>query len=181
MSAILWKFENSLAVPFFGIEMKSDLFQSCGHCCSFPICWRIECGTLTASSFRVWNSSTRILSHPLALFVLMLPKACLTSNSRMSGSRWVITPPWLSGSLGSFLCFPGGSDGKDSSCNAGDPGSIPESGRSPGEENGNPFQYPCLENSMDREAWQATVLRVTKSQTWLSDFTFFLCNLATSS
>ena len=53
--------------------------------------------------------------------------------------------------------FPGGSDGKASACNAGDPGSIPGLGRSPGEGNGNPPQYSCLENSMDREAWQATV------------------------
>jgi len=54
--------------------------------------------------FRIWNSSTGILSPPLALFVVMLPKAHLTSHSRMSGSRWVITPSWLSGSWRSFLC-----------------------------------------------------------------------------
>ena len=51
--------------------------------------------------------------------------------------------------------LPGGSDGKESACNAGDPGSIPGSGRSPGEENGYPLQYSCLENAMDRGAWQA--------------------------
>ena len=161
--------------------MKSDLFQSCGRRCNFPICWHIECSTFTASSFRIWNSSTKIPSPPLALFVVMLPKAYLTSHSTMSGSRWVITPPWLSGSLGSFLCFPGGSDGKESFCNAGDPGLIPWLGRSPGEGNGNPFQYPCLENSMDGEAWPATVLGFIKSQPQLSDFTFFLCILATFS
>ena len=60
--------------------------------------------------------------------------------------------------------FPGGSDGKESACNAGDPGSIPGSGRSLGERNGNPLQYSCMENS-DKGAWQATVHRVTKSQT----------------
>ena len=49
--------------------------------------------------------------------------------------------------------FPGGSDGKASACNAGDPGLIPGSGRSPGEGNGNPLQYSCLENPMDRGAW----------------------------
>ena len=49
--------------------------------------------------------------------------------------------------------LPGGSDGKASACNAGDLGSIPGSGRSPGEGNGNPLQYSCLENPMDREAW----------------------------
>ena len=61
--------------------------------------------------------------------------------------------------------FPGGSDGKESACNAGDPGSIPGSGRSPGEVNGYPLQYSCLENPMDRRAWQATVHGVTKSWT----------------
>ena len=71
--------------------MKTALFQSCGHCWVFQICWHIECSTFTASSFRIWNSSTRIPSPPLALFVVMLPKAHLTSHSRMSGSRWVIT------------------------------------------------------------------------------------------
>ena len=55
------------------------------------------------------------------------------------------------------------SDGKESVCNVGDPGSIPGSGRSPGEGHGNPFQYSCLENSMDRETWQAIVLGVAKS------------------
>ena len=51
------------------------------------------------------------------------------------------------------LCFPAGSDGKASACNAGDPGSIPGSGRSPGEGNGNPLQYSCLENPVDRGSW----------------------------
>ena len=58
--------------------------------------------------------------------------------------------------------FPGGSDGKESACNAGDPGSIPVLGRSPGEGNGNPHQYSCLENSMDKEAWWATDHGVAK-------------------
>ena len=54
--------------------------------------------------------------------------------------------------------FPGGSDGKENACNAGDPGSIPGSGRSPGEGNVYPLQYSCLVNPMDRGAWQATFL-----------------------
>ena len=83
--------------------MQTDLFQSCGHCWIFQICWCIECSTLTASSFRIWNSSAVIPSPPLALFIMVLPKAHLTSHSRMSGSRWVITPSWLSGSWRSFL------------------------------------------------------------------------------
>ena len=85
--------------------MKTDLFQSCGHCWVFQMCWHIECSTFTASSFRIWNSSTEIPSPPLAFFLVMLPKAHLTSHSRISGSRWVwvITPLWLSGSWKSFL------------------------------------------------------------------------------
>ena len=93
---------------FFGIAClwhwnETDLFQSCDHCWVFQICWYIECSTFTASSCRIWNSSTRIPSPPLALFIVMLPKAHSTSHSRMSGSRWVITPSWWSGSWRSFL------------------------------------------------------------------------------
>ena len=64
---------------------------------------------------------------------------------------------------------PGGSDGKESACNAGDPGIIPGLGKYPGEGNGNPLQYFCLENPMDRGAWRVTVHGVTKSRTQLSD------------
>ena len=74
MSSTVQLFEHSLALPFFGIGMKTDLFQSCGHCWVFQICWHIECSTFTASSFRIWNSSPRIPSPPLALFVVMVPK-----------------------------------------------------------------------------------------------------------
>ena len=66
----------------------------------------------------------------------------------------------------------GGSEVKASACNVGDLGSVPGLGRSPGEGNGNPLQYSCLENPMDRGAWQAPVHRVAKSQTQLSNFTF---------
>ena len=72
--------------------------------------------------------------------------------------------------------FPGGSHGKQSACNAGDPGSIPGLGRSPGEGNGNPLQYSCLENSMDREAWWAIVHGAAKNWTRLSDFHFYSPN-----
>ena len=61
--------------------------------------------------------------------------------------------------------FPGGSDSKASAYNAGDPGSIPGSGRSPGEGHGSPLQYSCLENPMDEGAWLATVHGVAKSWT----------------
>ena len=64
-----------------------------------------------------------------------------------------------------FLGFPGGLDGKESACKAGDLGSVPGFGRSPGGGHGNTLQYSCLENPMDRGAWWATVHGVTKSQT----------------
>ena len=68
------------------------------------------------------------------------------------------------------MCFfPGSSDSKASACNAGDPGSIPGSGLSPGEGNGNPLQYSCLEKPMDRGAWWATIHGAAKSKTRLSD------------
>ena len=76
--------------------------------------------------------------------------------------------------------FPGGSEGKVSACNAGDPGSIPGMGRSPGEGNGNPLQYSHLENPMNGGAWWATICGVAKSQTQLSDFIFFLSFLPLS-
>ena len=94
---ILWH------LPFLGIGMKTDLFQSCGHCCVFQIFWHIECSTFTVSSLRIWNRSTGIPSPPLALFVVMLPKAHLILHSRMSGSRWVITLSCLFGPWRSFL------------------------------------------------------------------------------
>ena len=80
MSAIVWLFEHCLALLFSGIGMKTDLFQFCGHCWVFQICCHIECNTFTASSFRIWNSSTGIPSPPLALFIVMFPN---------------ISPPWL--------------------------------------------------------------------------------------
>ena len=82
--------------------------------------------------------------------------------------RRLLRVPWPAGS------FPGGSEVKASVCNAGDLGWIPGSGRSPREGNGNPLQYSCLENPMDGGAWWATVHRVTKSRTQLSDLDFTL-------
>ena len=75
----------------------------------------------------------------------------------------------LEAPTGRKIRCPCGSDGKEFACNAGDPGLIPGSGRSPREGIGYPLQYSCLENSMDRGAWKATVHGVTKSRTQLSD------------
>ena len=70
--------------------------------------------------------------------------------------------------------FSDGSDGEEFACNAGDQGLIPGSGRSPGEGNGYSLQYSCLENSIDRGVWQATVHGVTNSHTQLSGYHFHL-------
>ena len=68
--------------------------------------------------------------------------------------------------------FPGGPEVTASACSAGDPGSIPEWGKSPGEGNGSPLQYSCLENPMEEGAWWATVHGVAKSRTRLSNFSY---------
>ena len=94
------------------------------------------------------SSSLGGAKSKLLVFVTIVCK--LTSSDRVKG-----LPRWLSG--------------KKSACYAGDMGSIPGSGRSPGEGNDNPLQYSCLENPLDRGAWQATVHGVAKSQTQLSD------------
>ena len=105
----MWNEYNCVVVwIFLGISLLWDWnenwsFPVLGPLLSFQICWHIKCSTLTALSFRIWNNSAEIPSPPLALFAVMLPKAHLTSHSRMSGSRWVITPSWLSVSFRSFL------------------------------------------------------------------------------
>ena len=80
----------------------------------------------------------------------ILPLARGYFSAEVLGSLYDVTHTLLKG-------FPGGSDGKESACGAGDLGLIPGSGRSPGGGHGNPLQYPCLQNPMDRGAWQATV------------------------
>ena len=80
-----------MPLPFFGIGMKTDLFQSCGHCWVFQICWHIEWNTFTTSSFRIWNNSAVIPSLPLTLFIVILPKADLTSYTWISGSIYLPT------------------------------------------------------------------------------------------
>ena len=133
--------------------------------------------------FRVKQGSFFLKKDSLKLYTQQatqnLDPSLITSNKRRSHS-----PPPFHSSTFSLLNttlitplvfspydFPGGSDGKASVYNAGDLGSIPGLGRSPGEGNGNPLQDYCLENPMNRRAWQATVHGVAKSRTQLSDFT----------
>ena len=95
------------------------------------------------------------------------------------GSMFSSLLPWFCFCIAVHLIlgFPGGSDGKAFACSVGDLGSIPGLGRSPGEGNGNPLQYSCLEKSMDWGAWWATVHGVAKSWTRLSDCTSLTPNL----
>ena len=94
------------------------------------------------------------LSHPY-----------LTTGKTKALILWTFVGKVMSLLFHMLLDFPGGSDGKVSAYSVGDLGSIPGSGRSSGEGNGNPFKYSCLENPMDRGAWRATVHGVAKSQT----------------
>ena len=91
MSATVWWLGYCLVLPFLGIGMKIDPFQSCGHCWVFQICWHNECKILMASSFKDSNSSAEISFHPLALLTAVLLKVHLTSQFTMSGSGWLTT------------------------------------------------------------------------------------------
>ena len=104
--ASLWNECNCVVVwTFFGIAFLCDWNENWPMVTAeFSKFASILSATLANhQSFRIWNSSAGIPSLPLALFIVMLPKAHLTFHSRMSGSRWVITPSWLSGLLSFFL------------------------------------------------------------------------------
>jgi len=96
---VVWTF---FRIAFFGTGIKTDIFQSSDHWWVFQICLRIDCSTFIESSFRIWSGSAGIPSPPLALFIVMVLKAHLTSHSRMFDSRWVTTPSRLCGSLRLF-------------------------------------------------------------------------------
>ena len=109
-------------------------------------------------------SVCRMGARPLAFRLLR----CFKHKELRENASWRNWKRCLSTYLTGDKCyrsrgFPGDSDGKESTCNAGDLGSIPGLGRSPGEGHGNPFQYSCLENSVDRGAWQAADCEVAKS------------------
>ena len=112
-------------------------------------------------SFRVWSNSGPLnwWCHPIISSSVVLFSSCLLSFL-VSGSLPMIHYIRLLKNI--YEYFPCSSADKEFACNRGDQGSIPESGRSPGEGNRNPLQYSSLENPMDRGAWQATVHEVTR-------------------
>ena len=142
---------SSSLVPF------SSCFQSSPASGSFPMIWLFASG----GHYRWFFSS---LNLHFLVGILWRFFFCFSF-----GYHLVRKFPWVENPT---MGFPGGSDGKESAHNVGDLSLIPGLERSPGEGNGNPLQYSCLENPMDRGAWGSTVCRVLKSQTWLRDFTF---------
>ena len=160
----------------------------------FTWCW--ECRSLKYldqhSVFESLVSTSRLPYRDIfsvqcnqAWRMLLAPRVCTRPNmlhcgwaqqslSALNGLTLLEAISLVFYTLSRFIMgFPGSSDDKASAYNAGDPALIPGSGRSPEEGNGNPLQYSCLENPMDWGSWQATVHKVAKSQTRLSDFTHF--------
>ena len=118
-------------------------------------------GCITASTIlkKLYYYSMR--SMPNIIFILKKSSQAISFRlQQLVLFKMLLVPPWG---------FPGGSDGRESTCNAGDLGLLPGWGRSPGEGKGNPLQQSCLEKSMDRGAWWAAVHGVTKSWTQLKD------------
>ena len=139
----------------------------------------VFCKSLFIQLYWVLVEAHRILLCHVGSFVVVHQRIHLQCGRSWLDSR-VRKIPWKRDRLPSpvFLDFPCGSDSKESTCNAGDPGSIPGLGRSPGEGNNYPLQYSGLKNPMDRGAWRATVHVVAKSQTQLNDFHFSLHRLS---
>ena len=148
-------------LPFVQARGSVVPFATLQASCSLP---------LQTSFRRSWSlCNTSLLGDPWnkSLAALNLKKKRLASwfGQRAASFLLLIISYWAL----TLRCFPGSSASKESACHSGDPGSIPGSGRSPGEGNGLPLQYSCLENTMDRGTWWATVHGVAKSRTRLSD------------
>ena len=135
---------------------------------------------LVWEQFKSSDSIDKKCSLPETLFIIritVLPGCFCLNALQAFNCSWHNDNFWK---LPFTWGFPGGLQGKASGCNEGDPGSIPESGRSPGEGNGNLLQDSCLENSMDRGAWEVAVYGVAKSDmTERLHFHFHVKNSAT--
>ena len=142
--------------------------------------WQIDGETMeTVTDFIFLDSKVTAggnFSLEIKRCLLLERKAIINLESVLKSRHYFASKDLYSQSYGFSIAlgFPGGLDGKESAYSVGDLGLIPGPGRSPGEGNGNTLQYSCLENLMDRGAWQSTVYEIAKSQTWLSDFTFFV-------
>ena len=134
--------------PVLGIRRG---FMSSWRSCFIFLLQSFRTATPVIRRFSIWVWCLEVGVHGLDLLSLEMQNPTMDCRGRRG--------------------FPGGSDDKESTCNAGDMGSIPETGLSPGEGNGNPLQYSCLGNTMDRGAWHAIVHGAPKSQTRLSDWT----------
>ena len=139
------RFKKGFSLPCLLLALSKVLGVACG--CRWP--WQVE-SSWSSDWTHVSCIGRQILNH-------------WTTREVLSYMSWF---PSTYQALG----ISGGSDNKESACNAEDPGSIPGSGRSPGEGNDSPLQYSCLENPMDRGAWRASVHGVPKSRTLLSDY-----------
>ena len=155
--------------------MKTALFQSCGHCRVFQICWHIECSTFTASSFRIWNSSTGILSPPLALFPRLIYQYAmerylifhLQLRMRLWRRQWHPTPVLLPGKFHGQRSLVGCSPWGHKESDMTEQLPFHFSLSCIGEGNGIPLQCSCLENPRDSGAWWAAIYGVTQSRTRL--------------
>ena len=122
----------------------------------------------TLKSLLQHQSSKASILWCAAFFIVQLSHPYMTTGKIIALTRWTFVSRVMSLLFNMLSDFPGGSDGKASVYNAGDPGLIPGSGGSPGEGNGSPLQCFCLENPMDRRALGATVHGTAKSRTQLS-------------
>ena len=138
------------------VKNESEVAQLC-----LTVSDPMDCGPPGSSVHGIFQA--RVLEWGAIAFSARYAGEYLRTISVTSQNCWDSQMGWCP------VGFPRGSDGKESACNAGDPCLIPGSGRFPGEENGNSLQYSCLENSINRGAWQLTVHGVIKSWTWLSD------------
>ena len=120
-----------------------------------------------SSSFFPLDRPCSLLKKPYPSLKIQLISHSFQQSPQSLPLKEILTAPYPSKTY--YLGFSGGSDGKESACKVGDPGSILGSGRSPGEGNGNLLQYSCLENPMDRGVWRATIHGVAENWTRLSD------------
>ena len=142
----------------------------------FSLVQSLSCVRLFGTPWTAACQASLFITNSQSLLKLMSVESVMPSNYLILCRPLLLSPPIFFCS-GSFIGFHTGSDSKVSVYHAGDLGSIPGWGRSTGEGNGNPLQYFCLENPMDRGAWQATVRGVAKSRTRLSGFTFILAQM----